>query len=243
MLLGMASGSLGALLGIGGGAILVPGLALIAGVPFHTAVATSLVCITATSVASSIVHLRRGRVDIRLAIDLEAFTVVGAMVGGIVAAWIAPGPLFIGFAVILLLSASRMLPVWPQKPVQPHPRRAGWARAASLAAGVTSSLLGIGGGVLKIPVLTLLLDLEFDRAAATSIYMIGITASAGAVVYAARGDLDVNLAAATVLGTLVGSLGASLVGHRVSARWLRSAFGILLIALAFQMVRRGLAAL
>lgn len=242
MLLGMASGSLGALLGIGGGAILVPGLALIAGVPFRSAVSASLVCIAATSVASSIVHLRRGRVDIPLAIDLESFTVVGAMVGGIIAAWIAAGPLFIGFAIILLLSASRMLPIGHRKPIQPHPRRMGWARVASLGAGITSSLLGVGGGVLKIPVLTLLLDLEFDRAAATSIYMIGITAAAGAVVYAARGDVDVHLTAAAVLGTLVGSMGASLVGHRINARWLRGAFGILLIVIAIQMVRRGLAA-
>ncbi len=241
LLLGMASGGLGALLGIGGGAILVPGLALIAGVPFRSAVSASLVCIAATSVASSIVHLRRGRVDIPLAIDLESFTVVGAIVGGVIAASIPAGPLFIGFAIILLLSASRMLPFWKPAPVRVHRRRMGWARTASLGAGIISSLLGVGGGVLKIPVLTLLLDLEFDRAAATSIYMIGITASAGAIVYAARGDVDFPLTAVVVLGTLVGSFGASLVGHRIQVRWLKAAFAILLIGVAFQMVRRGLA--
>ncbi len=241
MALGAASGALGTLLGIGGGVLLVPGLALIAGLPFRSAAAASLVCIVATSVTSSVVHLPRGRVDIPLAIDLEAFTVTGAMIGGLLAALIPAAPLFFGFALILLLSAWHMWPFGRAPRPPATRRRMGLARTASLGAGVVSSLLGVGGGVLKVPVLNLLLDLPFDRAAATSIYMIGITTAAGALVYAVRGDVDVHLTAAVMLGTVIGSFGAARLGHRVSSRGLKVAFAILLTGVAIQMVRRGLA--
>ncbi|MBK7594782.1 MAG: sulfite exporter TauE/SafE family protein [Gemmatimonadetes bacterium] len=241
MALGAASGALGALLGIGGGVLLVPGLALIAGVPFRAAAAASLVCIVATSITSSVVHLPRGRVDIPLAIDLEAFTVSGAMIGGLLAAVIPAGPLFLGFALILLFSAWHMWPFGRTERAPATRRRMGLARASSLGAGVVSSLLGVGGGVLKVPVLNLMLDLPFDRAAATSIYMIGITTAAGALVYAVRGDVDVHLTVAVMLGTVLGSFGASSVGHRIDSRGLKAVFAIVLAGVAIQMVRRGLA--
>ncbi len=238
--LGIATGVLGALLGMGGGVLLVPGLALIAGLSFRTAAAASLVCIVATSVTSSIVHLPRGRVDIPLAIDLESFTVTGAMLGGIIAGIMPARPLYIGFALILLLSAWHMWPFGRRERAPAARRRMGLARVSSFGAGVVSSLLGVGGGVLKVPVLNLMLDLPFDRAAATSIYMIGITTAAGALVYMVRGDVQVQLTVAVMLGTVVGSFGASRLGHRVSSRGLKAAFALVLAVVAIQMARHGL---
>lgn len=240
-LVGLGAGAMGGLLGIGGGVILVPGLALVLGIPFRAAVAASLVCIVATAVASSIVHLPRARVELGLALDLEAFTVAGAIVGGLTAAWIPSGPLLLAFAIILVVVAVRM---WPRPSTatssrESAPQRPGWARAASVGAGVVSSLLGVGGGIFKVPVLHVMLGLDFDRAAATSIYMIGITAAAGAMMYVVRGDVDYHLTGAAVMGTLLGSGVAALYGHRINARWLKVLFSIVLLYVAAQMVRRG----
>jgi hypothetical protein len=117
------------------------------------------------------------------------------------------------------------------------------ARAASVGAGLLSGLLGVGGGILNAPVLHFVVGMRFDRATATSSYMIGMTAAAGALVYLVRGDIQPGLVTAAMVGTLVGSVPAALAGHRLSARWLRIAFAILLLFVAYQMIRRGAAEL
>jgi len=243
--IGVAAGILGALLGVGGGLLIVPALSLLAGLPLRAAVAASLVCICATSVASSVVYLRRGRVHLPLAIEFQFFSVLGAVAAGLAASALPAGPLFIAFALLLMLTAGQMWPTGDPGAVERLLDRSRWsrpgiARGASVAAGVISGLLGVGGGILNTPVLHLVLRLPFERAVATSVYMIGMTAAAGALVYFARGDMIVSAAAAAMLGTLVGALPAALGGHRLSARALRIAFAILLVVVSLLMLRRGI---
>jgi uncharacterized membrane protein YfcA len=73
--------------------------------------------------------------------------------------------------------------------------------------------------------------------------MIGMTAAAGALVYLARGDVVPSLVTVAMVGTLIGAVPAALGGHRLDAGWLRAGFAILLVFVAYQMVRRGLAQL
>src|SRR5919199_5474555 len=93
-------------------------------------------------------------------------------------------------------------------------RAAGWtyrvkrvpvALVASFLAGNVSSLLGIGGGIVKVPVLNAWCGVPLRAAAATSAFMIGVTATAGAVIYYGHGQLMPALAAAAVLGVQLGS--------------------------------------
>src|SRR3970282_1581736 len=107
------------------------------------------------------------------------------------------------------------------------------ARGASVGAGLLSGLLGVGGGILNAPVLHLVLGMRFERATATSSYMIGMTAAAGALVDLGRGDIRPGLATAAMVGTLIGAVPAALGGHRLSARWLRVAFALLLVFVAY----------
>ncbi len=79
------------------------------------------------------------------------------------------------------------------------------ALAASFVAGNVSSLLGIGGGIIKVPVLNAWCGTPLRAAAATSAFMIGVTATAGAVIYYGHGQLIPVLAAAAVLGVQLGS--------------------------------------
>ncbi len=240
--IGVLAGALGALLGVGGGVILVPGLIFLAGLPFSSAVATSLVCVVATSVAGSAVYLRRNAVDVPVAVELQCFTVLGAVAAGLAAAVVPVAPLFLAFATLLAVTSVRM---WPREtratPAVRHPRApTPVAAGASVGAGVVSGLLGVGGGVLNVPILHLLLGLSFDRAVATSILMIGVTASAAAAVYLVRGVVDLPVAAATMLGTFAGASLAAVTGRRVSQRLLTMGFSLLLLYVAFRMVLRGI---
>jgi uncharacterized membrane protein YfcA len=81
--LGAGAGGLGALLGVGGGVVLVPALVFLADLPFTAAVGTSLVCVVATSVAGSAVQFGRRMVDPETALRLQAFAAAGAVLAGL----------------------------------------------------------------------------------------------------------------------------------------------------------------
>src|SRR5438874_887246 len=92
---------------------------------------------------------------------------------------------------------------------------------ASFVAGNLSSLLGIGGGFIKVPVLNAWCGVPMRAAAATSAFMIGVTATSGAVIYYGQGQLQPALAAVAVLGVQIGSWSRMQFGAAASAKWLK----------------------
>jgi uncharacterized protein len=112
--------------------------------------------------------------------------------------------------------------------------------AISALAGCVSGLLGIGGGIFKVPALNLVCDIPMKAAAATSNFMIGVTAAASAFLYYGRGEVRPALTAAVVLGVLLGSALGSLWNRRVRGRHVRRVFAAMLIAVAVEMAYRAL---
>jgi len=100
--------------------------------------------------------------------------------------------------------------------------------AIGLAAGVFSALFGVGGGILAVPLLVLAVGLPQRVATATSLGAIGITASAGVIVFAARGEVDVGYAALVGLPAAVGALIGTSVQQRIRTRTLTYGFALLL---------------
>lgn len=247
---GAVAGAVGALLGVGGGVILVPALTLLLGFPLRAAVGVSLVCVVAMSVASSAVYLRRGSVELLTALELQFYAVLGAVCAGLVAVRVPAGPLFLAFGLLLAFTASR---AWPSRQSSPRAAhsdpahvfrlRRGVAAGASVGTGALSGFLGVGGGMLYTPVLHVILGIQFDRAVATSAYMIGVTAAAAALVYLARGDVDLMVAGPTMLGTLVGAALGAFGAPMIKPAALKLAFVILLVYAAIQMTVRGIATL
>jgi uncharacterized protein len=106
----------------------------------------------------------------------------------------------------------------------------------SCLAGAVSGLLGIGGGVFKVPALRLLCDIPIKAAAATSNFMIGVTAAASAFLYYGRGEVRPALTAATVLGVVAGSSLGSTLNRRIRGALVQKVFAVLLVAVAMQML-------
>jgi uncharacterized protein len=115
------------------------------------------------------------------------------------------------------------------------------AAVGSVGAGVASALLGIGGGLIKVPLMHLALGVPLRMATATSNLMIGITASASAIVYLVRGGIDAYVAGPTAIGVFVGATIGSRLGHRIGQRALRLLFVLVLLYTAIEMTRRALA--
>ena len=109
------------------------------------------------------------------------------------------------------------------------------ALAASFVAGNVASLLGVGGGFIKVPVLTAWCGVPMRAAAATSAFMIGVTATAGAIIYYGHGVLMPGLAAAAVVGVQVGSFLGMRASARIGGRWLRLLLALVLFAVAVMM--------
>jgi len=263
---GVAAGLFGSILGLGGGVLIVPLLTLGFGLPLREAVGVSLVCVIVTSSASAGVYLERRQANLRLGMVLELFTAAGAIVGGAIAFLIDERLLAGLFAVLLVYVAASMAgglrrravaqpaadvetPQLQEPPDQSQERGQGGYRAdrlpvaaaGSVGAGVASALLGIGGGLIKVPLMHLVLGVPLRIATATSNLMIGITASASAIVYLVRGGIDAYVAGPTAVGVFVGATLGSRFGHRVGQRALRLLFVVVLLYTAFAMAGRALA--
>jgi uncharacterized protein len=119
-------------------------------------------------------------------------------------------------------------------------RRMPVAAVASVGAGVASALLGIGGGLIKVPLMHMSLGVPLRIATATSNLMVGITASTSAIVYLLRGGIDAFATGPTAVGVFVGATLGSRLGHRVDLRILRLLFVGVLLYTAVQMGRRAM---
>jgi uncharacterized protein len=241
---GLAAGLLGAVLGLGGGILIVPFLTIVMGDSITLAIGTSLVAVVASSTGAAAHNVRTGRADVRLGLTLEVATAIGAAAGGVLAGLIAEEVLAGLFAALMAYTAlsllrNALLPahaepdateVDPTAPDGDHApayrrHRLPLALAVSASAGVASSLLGVGGGIIKVPLLRLLMGAPMHIAAATSNFMIGVTAAAGAYAYLFRGDIAPVTAGPVVLGAMAGAT----VGARVSP-YLRAAWLTILLA-------------
>jgi uncharacterized membrane protein YfcA len=108
----------------------------------------------------------------------------------------------------------------------------------SFIAGVMSGLLGIGGGVFKVPALNVLCGVPMKAAAATSTFMIGVTAAASAFLYFGRGEVDPRYTSAVVLGVVAGSWVGAYLNRYARGVVVKRVFAVLLVGVAIEMFGR-----
>jgi hypothetical protein len=266
-LISVGAGVFGALLGLGGGAIIVPALTLALGIDIHYAIGASIISVIATSSGAAAAYLRDGVTNIRVAMFLEMATTTGAIVGAFVGGLVAGPILFVVFAMVLLYSAYAMfrrrdaeLPVGVamgplanflhlgssyydtalNRLVEYNVRGVRYGLPLMFVAGTVSGLLGIGSGVLKVPAMDLAMKLPMKVSTATSNLMIGVTAAASAGVYFIRGDVNPFIAAPVAMGVLIGATFGTRIMVRTRSTQLRTLFVIVLVVVALQMLVKGL---
>lgn len=258
---GFLAGTFGSLLGLGGGLILVPFLTLVVGLPMHQAIATSIMAVIATSTAGAAMNMQRRVVHVKLGMVLETTTVAGAIAGGLTASLLSGSSLTRIFAVLLIVVAVlmawrarfRSLPVpaghsgvlpgtfvddSTGATVEFSVHRLPAAMAVSLLAGNVSGLLGVGGGVFKVPTMHLVCGIPMKAATATSNFMIGVTAAASAFIYFAHGHVNPAVASTTSLGVLLGSFLGVFLSRKIHTTVLSWIFIVVLVFTAVQLFIR-----
>lgn len=260
-LAGVAAGALGALLGSGGGVFLVPFLVIGLGLPMQSAVGVSLMTVIATSTAVSAGTAGKQLINMRLGMLLEVATAAGGLLGGLTAQVLSAQALTRLFSAVTGLVALFTLSRLDKRNIlgeDEDPGRWGGrffdedtgrdapyrikrlplALAGSFVAGNLSTLLGIGGGIIKVPLLNALCGVPIRVAAATSAFMIGVTATSGAIVYYGRGEVIAPLAAAAVLGVQVGSSAGLRFGQKLPVRRLKLLLALVLVVVSLLMLGR-----
>jgi len=261
---GFLGGVIGALTGLGGGIIVVRLLTLGLHLPITEAVGVSLFGVMAISVGAAPRFVGTGLSNLRVALFLQVAASAGALMGALVSHDIPARALFLVFGLVMLYNAivsflpsGRNEGASVSSPLARRLKLAGryeergvWhgyevaspvpAFGIMLGAGMLSALLGIGSGVFKVMAMDRLMRLPFKVSTATSNFMIGITAATSAGYYLAHGDVPPLIAAPVVLGTLGG---AYLGGHWMKVlpvQQLRRIFAVVLMAVACEMLYKGL---
>lgn len=251
---GLVSGVAAGLLGIGGGAVIVPALgnALLlmgydAEVVQHVAVGTSLAIIIPTGVMSARAHHRRGALDLGVLKLWAPLIVAGTFVGGLMAGWYSGDVLRIVFAAMAFLIAANIVFGF-QTRLMGHLRgSAATHRVSAFVVGYLSSLMGIGGGSLTVPTLVAF-GQTMHKAVGTSAAIgvaIALSGTAGFLISGwGAANLPplslgyINLVALVLVGAMAAicaPLGAALA-HRLEQKTLKYVFAIFLVAVGLNML-------
>lgn len=255
ILMGLVTGMLSGLLGLGGGFILVPALVYLLGMNQHRAHGTSLAVICMIAVSGAISYSRHGQVDWVVAIELMVGGVIGAMLGARICNLISARKLRRSFGALMALVGLRMLygaasaayvvnPVVSGHVISAHEFWGGLAIGGiGLFTGVLSGIFGVGGGIIMIPALVLLFSFSQTMAQGISLAVIIPVSISGALIHNRNGNVRWNIAFWLGIGGVVGALiGARIANLEVSDLALKGMFGALTLIIGVLMARRGSAA-
>ena len=261
------AGTLGAMLGLGGGIIVTPALTLLFGVDINTAIGASIISVIATSSGSAIAYLRDKITNVRVGMFLEIATTTGAITGAYIGGLISPHFLYMIFGLLLLYTALTMIKKvnveLPQdvrkdplatklnlhgkyydkalkKEVEYNVDNVKAGFGVMYGAGVISGLLGIGSGSFKVMAMDMFMKMPLKVSSATSNFMMGVTAAASATVYFLRGVIDPKISAPVALGVLIGARVGTKVMQRLKSKTIRKLFIPILAFVAIKMILQGL---
>ena len=237
---GLATGTLLGLLGGGGSIIAVPILVYCLGLEAKAAIGTSLIIVGLASLLAAWSHYRQHAVVVSMALTFAATGGLGSFAGARMAQLIPDSVQLILFAVVMALVALLMLR-------HKHPSSESNSveinialpvvLAAGLGAGLLTGLLGVGGGFIVVPALTILLRMPIRKAIGTSLLVIGSNSMIGAISYASRLSLNLSILPFAI-ATLAAAPVAGRLAHYIPQERLKFSFAISLLVLSAWMLTK-----
>jgi len=250
----LAAGMIGAILGLGGGFIIVPMLIFIFGLTAQVSAGTSLVSLVFTALSGTIGYTWQRRIDYKLGMSLAVASAPGAVVGSLASAYVKSSvltALFGGFMILIAIyitvggsvrsSSSpvgwfRQLVDRDRKQFEYRVRHLVFAYPLVFLAGVLAGLFGIGGGALQVPVMILMLGVPVEIATATSSLMILISALTGALTHIQLANVAYEFVPFIIVSVIVGAQIGVQIQRRTAARTLRRMFAFFLVLIGLRMI-------
>lgn len=264
------TGIIGSMLGLGGGFLNVPIMHYIANESISVAIGTSLFIIMFTSFSATVEYARKGFVDYKLGLMLAVASIPGAFLGAYLTGWIQEIILKIIFGAVLVAVGFSMIfknriktlgsSQETLKEVKPEKRILVWKRVIkfvndesheyfvnlplgvvfSFMAGLASGLLGIGGGIVQVPVLNIALGVPMIVAVATSVFIITLTSLVGSFEHIMLGQVNWQIGFVMIIGAVIGAQIGVRITLKMAPHLLRKIFGVALILISTQMIYEAL---
>lgn len=252
---GAAAGFAGGLLGLGGAFIMTPlqyivytGIGLSDDIAIKTAFGTSLLVVLTTALSGAWRHHRQGAVNWRVALVMGTSGLVFGLIGATLTSHIPGTALKITFGVIAIGSSVRMLFATRERE-NAEPVNNPWLWAVwAVPVGLLSGLLGVGGGVLMVPVMVIALKFKIHQAIANSLAVMIITSIGGIIGYIINGiGIPGRLSASAgyinfsswallaIPAAVLAQVGAT-AAHHISRKWLMIIFIILQLYVGLRMI-------
>jgi len=249
-------GIIAAMTGIGGGVFIVPLLSLAYGFSSHQAIGTSLAMIVFTSISSAMGYWKQKRIDYKTGSILTLTTVPGALVGAYLTSIIEEKLLGLIFGVFLAFVALRMAfqinlyrtqtprigKSWHRKIVDSggaifeYNTNVNLGLVLSFFGGLSSGLLGIGGGALIVPILHLTMNFPIHVAVATSMFIMVFTSIAGTATHFSLGNVQIYHTIFLCVGVIFGAQLGTHFSKKISGKNLRRIFGVVLFLVSIRMI-------
>jgi uncharacterized membrane protein YfcA len=247
VIVGFVAGIMSGLFGVGGGIITTPAIQFLLGGAPYIAVGTPLPVIFPSALVGAFTYYRGGEVSLRAAGWAAGPGVLGAIAGALLTDLVNPHWLLLVTAVLIGWQAVRVARAKEYR-IRPRGTTSGWSYAAlGLFTGFVSGLLGVGGGIVFVPIVTTVLGMPLKRALGTSLVVIAAIAIPGTIVHAALGHIDWAIFLALVVGVIPGARLGAVFALGTRERTLRILVGVFLFAVAIAygaeevatLVRRG----
>lgn len=268
------AGTFGAMMGIGGGILIIPMLTLVLGIPIQNAIGSSLVAIVINGLTAISIYIRNHMTNLKLGLLLSCTMVPGALAGAFMGSVLPTAALSIIFAALLIYVGYKLFPRKVRRlseaelkaQITVHEKehtshswlndsyydpalkqeisyrvyRPGMGMFTGFFGGVLSSLLGVGGGVINVPVLSLIMKVPIKATIATSAFLLCFTTMTGSFVYAFNGYVLPHIIAPLIIGIYVGAMFGASIAHRIHGILLMKIFAIILGLTAVTMILKAL---
>jgi uncharacterized membrane protein YfcA len=238
IIIGLAAGIFGSIVGVGGGIIITPALTFL-GFPPAQIASTSLIAVTFASSSSTMAYARQKRIQYQIGIKIAASAIPGAIVGAYLSSYLALDAFKIIFAIILLITGLYI--IQPSSIKEDRVKKI--SRASMLftytigfVAGTVSSLFGIGGGIVFVPVLVVIFGMPMFKASPTSQLAVFITSVAGSITHSVLAHPDYTLAVFLSAGATIGGQIGAKISYRVKESLLRKVLFISLFLVAARLI-------
>ena len=242
IVLGLVAGMLSGLFGVGGGVLIVPALTLLLGFDQRVAAGTSLAAVVPVSVVGVISYAGSGAVDWLVAGILAVAAVGGAQIGTALLGRLSRQAVRWGFILFLVVVIASLFFVVPSRnaEIDLTPATIVGLLALGLVTGVLSGLLGVGGGVVVVPMLILIFGASDLVAKGTSLVMVIPTAISGTVGNLRRRNVDLRVAAVIGLAACATTPLGALAAMAVAPATANIIFAVFLALITIQLIVKAL---
>lgn len=255
LLVGVFSGTLGTILGLGGGIFTLPILTLLLKLDFHTAISMSLAGIIAKSILSTAINIKNQLINVPLGLLLTPTAVIGSTIGGRLGLVSSDELLGISFSLVLVSMAilvytrrhSNNIYYNPngilngtykdQKAIVNYtPVRITWGIVICTIGGFLGGALGIGGGGLLVTAMKVINKIPIKIATATSLFVMGISSFPPTLIYFSRGILNPRNTIFMIVGAFTGTILGNLISKMLKDKNISKIFAVVLVINACLMI-------